>query len=244
MSIANKLVTIAENVNKVYESGKEAAGGEFYDKGYGDGYEAGYNKAESQNLLYYATYLSYAFQAVSFPQDFEAVIKLKKAPVQMLYLFNNSVYPKSIKFISEDKTNIIDFTSAFAIGYSSINNTTLEIIDFTEFNKKFSRINNAFQYQSKLKEIKGALDFSECVSASSAFNLCYALEKIEFVPNTIPISINFGTCTNLTHDSLMSIINGLAVVETTQTLTLGSTNLAKLTDEEKAIATEKGWTLA
>jgi hypothetical protein len=27
-------------------------------------------------------------------------------------------------------------------------------------------------------------------------------------------------------------------------VTMGSTNLAKLTDEEKAIATNKGWTLA
>ena len=31
---------------------------------------------------------------------------------------------------------------------------------------------------------------------------------------------------------------------TTNTLTLGSTNLAKLTDAQKAVATEKGWTLA
>ena len=46
------------------------------------------------------------------------------------------------------------------------------------------------------------------------------------------------------HDSLMSIINNLATVTTTQTLTLGSTNLAKLSSEEKAIATNKGWTLA
>ena len=30
----------------------------------------------------------------------------------------------------------------------------------------------------------------------------------------------------------------------TYTLTLGSDNLAKLSDEEKAIATGKGWTLA
>jgi hypothetical protein len=30
----------------------------------------------------------------------------------------------------------------------------------------------------------------------------------------------------------------------TKTLTLGATNLAKLTNEEKAIATQKGWTLA
>ena len=32
--------------------------------------------------------------------------------------------------------------------------------------------------------------------------------------------------------------------ETTKTLTLGSTNLAKLSDEQKEIATSKNWTLA
>ena len=32
--------------------------------------------------------------------------------------------------------------------------------------------------------------------------------------------------------------------DTAKTLTLGSTNLAKLTDEQKAIATNKNWTLA
>jgi hypothetical protein len=47
----------------------------------------------------------------------------------------------------------------------------------------------------------------------------------------------------------MSIINTLNDYSTyTGTtvfkVTLGSTNLAKLTDAEKAIATEKGWTLA
>jgi uncharacterized protein YndB with AHSA1/START domain len=31
---------------------------------------------------------------------------------------------------------------------------------------------------------------------------------------------------------------------TTHTCTIGTANLAKLTDAEKAIATEKGWTLA
>ena len=34
------------------------------------------------------------------------------------------------------------------------------------------------------------------------------------------------------------------VTETVKTLTLGSTNLAKLTDAEKKQATDKGWTLA
>ena len=38
--------------------------------------------------------------------------------------------------------------------------------------------------------------------------------------------------------------NGLIPTTTTKTLNIGSTNLAKLTDEDKKIATDKGWTLA
>ncbi|MBO5955586.1 MAG: hypothetical protein J6Q10_02165, partial [Clostridia bacterium] len=53
----------------------------------------------------------------------------------------------------------------------------------------------------------------------------------------------------LSYDSLMSIINALKDYSTdtsgtTYTVTLGTTNLAKLTNEEKAIATQKGWSLA
>jgi hypothetical protein len=62
-------------------------------------------------------------------------------------------------------------------------------------------------------------------------------------PKNINISLNFSYCAYLTHDSLMSIINNLATVTSTKTLTLGTTNLAKLSDEEKAIATNKGWTV-
>ena len=45
-------------------------------------------------------------------------------------------------------------------------------------------------------------------------------------------------------DRLQETIKCLKPVTTTTTLTLGSTNLAKLTDEDKKIATDKGWTLA
>lgn len=58
--------------------------------------------------------------------------------------------------------------------------------------------------------------------------------------------LNVSACEKLTHDSLMSIINALKTFTdgTTKTVTLGATNIAKLTDAEKAIATQKGWTLA
>ena len=63
---------------------------------------------------------------------------------------------------------------------------------------------------------------------------------------------NYGlvltNCSKLTHDSLMNIINNLYDIKTkgcqAQRLQLGPTNLAKLTDEEKQIAINKGWNLS
>ena len=61
----------------------------------------------------------------------------------------------------------------------------------------------------------------------------------------LKVDLDLTPCQNLTHDSLLNVINEAAdVTSSPKTLTLGATNLAKLTDEEKAIATSKGWTLA
>ena len=60
---------------------------------------------------------------------------------------------------------------------------------------------------------------------------------------TIKRNIDLHWSTLLTVESLMNVINQAATV-TGKTMTLGSTNLAKLTDEQKAVATNKGWTLA
>ena len=60
--------------------------------------------------------------------------------------------------------------------------------------------------------------------------------------------VNFSSCPNLSHDSLMNIINNLwdlaASGKNAQKCTLGATNLAKLTAEEIAIATNKGWNVS
>lgn len=77
---------------------------------------------------------------------------------------------------------------------------------------------------------------------ANIFYKCTALKTITGNPN-FKVSLNLSYSENLTHDSLMVVINGLQTV-TMQTLTLGSTNLTKLTDADKKIATDKGWTLA
>ena len=60
--------------------------------------------------------------------------------------------------------------------------------------------------------------------------------------------IDISHLTQLDHSSLLVIINGLydyvgAGSSGTRYIKLGDANLAKLTDEEKAIATNKGWTI-
>ena len=176
-----------------------------------------------------------------FPDGFKSILKVKKAPAESSYIFHQARGYKISKLISEDKTNIVGFNHSHRI---TAYTPTLEIVDLTEFNTNFSYIQEAFRGQKKLKSIFGAINLSNCKNTSNAFTECSALEDIEFVPNTIPISISFSYCSSLTHDSLMSIINGLAVVETTQTLWLSSASKEKLTDVEKAIATQKGWTIA
>ena len=76
---------------------------------------------------------------------------------------------------------------------------------------------------------------------------CVALTNIVIEGSIGQDGFNVSSCTKLTHDSLLSIINALkdySGTTTAKTVTLGATNLAKLTDAEKATATEKGWTLA
>ena len=101
---------------------------------------------------------------------------------------------------------------------------------------------NLFQYNTRLVTI-GTITTKESVTYGGWFDNCVALGNITF-DGAIGQNIDLHWSTKLTHDSLMSIINHLAEVSSTRTLTLGTTNLEKLTDAEKAIATDKGWSLA
>jgi surface protein len=85
-------------------------------------------------------------------------------------------------------------------------------------------------------------DISKATTISGAFNNCTVLVDFKAPKNiSAPMDVSYSTA--LSHDSLMSIINNLITVTSSKTLTLGATNLAKLTADEIAIATNKGWTV-
>lgn len=92
------------------------------------------------------------------------------------------------------------------------------------------------------------IELTSFISSSSMFYGCLALENLT-VTGTITVNnnyLNLSYSPKLTVDSLMSVINALAdnTGKTTYTVTLGATNLSKLTDEQKQIAIDKNYTLA
>lgn len=104
------------------------------------------------------------------------------------------------------------------------------------------------------------LDLSKVTNVQKMFVWCFALTTLGGFQNlgmaydtTASSNLNSYTLSlsdssKLTHDSLMNVINNLYDIANkgcnAQQLILGSVNLAKLTAEEIAIATDKGWTVS
>ena len=120
----------------------------------------------------------------------------------------------------------------------------LKRISFAEGSGQLlTNISNCFRYCFSLTYLSLPDGFGKnATNLTTCFSGCTSLTTITGNPN-FKVSLSLSDCKNLTHDSLMVVINGLQTVTTAQTLTIGTTNLAKLTDEEKKVATDKGWTL-
>ena len=111
------------------------------------------------------------------------------------------------------------------------------------FGQEAEQIHLCFNDCTSLTSLSLPAGFGQkAINLSSCFTKCTALKTITGNPN-FKVSFSLSDSTELTHDSIMVVINGLQTVKD-QTLTLGTTNLAKLTDDEKKVATDKGWTLA
>ena len=107
-----------------------------------------------------------------------------------------------------------------------------------------NKFNYVFYGCNKLQKVE-KINFSSATDLSSAFGSCSALTSIDF-EGEIPVSVSFSNSTKLEASQLVNIMEHLKDLtgSSSQTLTLGSVNLAKLTDAEKAIALNKNWILA
>jgi surface protein len=90
-----------------------------------------------------------------------------------------------------------------------------------------------------------ALDTSKVTGSSYLKNMFYGCSSLKTIlMYGMKANFDISSSTKFEASDLVTILNNLATITSTRTLTMGATNLAKLTDEQKAIATNKGWTLA
>lgn len=98
-----------------------------------------------------------------------------------------------------------------------------------------------FQYCYSLTKVPDILDLSNCTDTENAFTSAPYIKNLRIMG--LKVSANIAAIAVCTREDLVFILTNLQIV-TGQTLTIGSTNVAKLSNDDKAIATEKGWTLA
>jgi hypothetical protein len=205
MTVAEKLTTIAENEQKVFDAGKKAEYDRFWDAFQENG----------ERYLYNYGFAYEGWNADTYAPKYPITIR-GKGNGNYVYLYNFFV---------------VDTMVEISVLQNSDRGQPGETIGL-------------FQNAINLKTIR-KLTFDETTIINNVFWNCPALENLTMGGTIGQNGFDVSQSPKLTHDSLMSIINCLeAKAEGTWTVTLGATNLAKLTDAEKAIATQKGWTLA
>lgn len=223
MSIAEKLTTIAENEQRVYNSGFNKGKTAEYDR-FWDNYQ---ENGDRRNY-------TYAFSRRGWTDE----TYRPKYPVIATGNAEQMYRESRIKTLENVDTS--GATSVYVAFYNAYF-TTIDKLDFS----KATNTQNAFAHSVSLHTIGELVSSETTVWHTTTFDNTAVLKNLN-ITGTIATNFKCSIAT-LTYDSLMSIINALkdySPEKDVHTCTLGSTNLAKLSDTEKAIATQKGWTLA
>lgn len=159
------------------------------------------------------------------------------------YAFYGCSCIEEINFI-----NMPDFAVSVDSMFSLAPNIIPDKLKKISFSPKLNALNVTllFNGRGSLEEIIGELDLSKITSANgqnNPFNGCTSLVEVRFTKESIKYNLSFTQSSQLSDESIQSILDGLANVSTTQTLSLNSEVYAKLTEEQKQSATDKGWTI-
>lgn len=239
MSIDEKIIRAKKDYENVYDAGKKAEYDKFWD--------ACQNYGNRTNYTYGVC--GYTFNADNFYPKYD--IRPSNAS-RMFYSWRDTGgIPHQIGFNLAERLkecNVVLDTSQPCIleltfAYSDFGE--LPAIDMTNA----TNLTGTFNACNVLKKIEKIISGENTpFVSSSTFKSCGALQDVVFEGVIGQNGLNLQWSTRLTHDSLMSVINCLQdktsdTSGTTWIVTLGTTNMAKLTVDELAIAKNKGWTV-
>ena len=160
---------------------------------------------------------------------------------QMFYQFRKNTYDDTVPFNDTLDISSIDFSECTNISSFIRYSKFVKVLHNNFDCSKVTNVSNFASNNPDLENLCPLLNLGKGYTQKSANNNGYKLD--------------LSSCVNLTHDSLLGIINGLYDLNLTydvagggtlytQQLVLGSTNLAKLTEDEIAIGTNKGWVVS
>ena len=244
MSIADKLTTVAENQEKVFEAGRTKEWNDFWDIFQNYGNRKNYSDAFLCNANTDGT---------DWPKLFKPKYDMKPTTASGMFQYfgrySNSGTKIDLETFLENRNIVMDFSKVtyanecfeFASGI-----TALPEIDLSSVPSYSGRLNYFFSNANSIKSIR-KLIIPNAIAGNSMFHNMSSLEDIVIEGTLKGNDISLSSSTKLTHDSLMSFINALmdySGTTTTYKITLGSKNIEKLTADELKIIEDKGWTYA
>ena len=264
-NIANIAVAIREKTggNQTYKTSEMPSGiNEIYEKGCVDGYNDGYTQGDSEgydkgfadgenSVVNYMNLCSHIrFNNLNLFGKSEVVLDLPRV-YDLSYLCspegkkeNTNTTVEHITINCPNEVTVLRGT--FSCSGATFDNT-LKRITFNVNTQKVTNSAGAFEGLRALEVLDGIpLDFSSCTNIGNTFNNNGVLREFRIVPLSIKLNFAMKNLTNLSNETIQSIIDGLADLtgQTAQTLTLHADVGAKLTDEQKAVITVKNWILA
>ena len=243
MNIAEKVLQLKQDFDDVYVAGKAAGGGSGdYDQGFEDGKNS---VVQIDRLVKNCSFSSLnVFGKAEVELNFDNI-----ASFTNLFQVTDKAYTNTtVEHLTINCSTLVDSIQQILYCHPTASDYTLKRFTLNFDTQKCKNFGNAFTCQRALEVIDGQpLNYSAVTNANymNGFFNCGALVEVRIVPNTIKLSISFANCSNLSSDTIQSIIDGLTDLTggTAQTLTLHATVGSKLTDEQKATITAKNWEL-
>ena len=233
MSISEKLITIAENQQKVFDAGRNSGGGGSYDEGYNNGYSDGYDSgyyqgldsgySEGQQSEYdrfwdnfqdygNRTNYTHAFAGLGWTDE---TFKPKHT-IRVVGWLERMFYNCNIKELI--LSGVTDFSAATDCRYMFTDAMT-ESIDVVDLSN-IAEIRDPFYYVPNLHTI-GKVKLADDGNQTFSPDWMYTTKLVNLtIEGKFGNDVSFWTCSRLSRESIESIISALSTSVSGKTLTL------------------------
>ena len=163
--------------------------------------------------------------------------------MDMANMFNNCEQLKTIDVSHFDTSKVTDMRQMFRVcqALTSLDLSHFDVSNVTLINQMF---NNC--YSLKSLNISNWI-MSKVTTTFAMFYSCGELETIVCdglqLPDIDMSDIYLNNCPKLTVDSIVGLLNALPQSTHNYSFKIGQTNIDKLSEDQKSIATNKGWKL-